>query len=393
MAQKKILMTVLDAGAGHRTPALAVRDAIEAMRPGAYRIDVVDLADASGALSDGRNMRGFWDYCLAHPRAARFFYSALDFFRVLAPLSLPVAFPRSIAKGRRYIGSYAPDIIFSTHYFMTSIAARARDALRLPIKVLGYVTDPFDAFAFWCEKRVDALMVSTEEARDRALSLGFPAEKIEILPFPIHARFYGSVRDRETVLRDLRLDPSLPTLVCSQGGQGIGGLPDRIEEMARRSTPVNVIAVCGKNADAMARLERAAARGAGNSRTRIAPLGYVSTMPELLRAADVLVAKAGASTTFEAAACGLPTIFTSWAIQSERPNMEYLVKAGAGWYAPDEASFWAALGEALDPEERGRRKRAALALGYRSGADAIAARIVAELERPAGTPGMAGRHG
>jgi processive 1,2-diacylglycerol beta-glucosyltransferase len=393
MAQKKILMTVLDAGAGHRTPAIAVRDAIEAMSPGSYRIDVVDLAEASGALADGRRMRGFWDYCLAHPSAARFFYSSLDALSLLAPISLPLGFPRSIAKGRRYIESYDPDIVFSTHYFMASIAARARDALRLPIKVLSYVTDPFDAFAFWCEKRVDSLMVSTEDARDRALALGYPAEKIEILPFPIHSRFSRPVRDRESVLRDLGLDPALPTLVCSQGGQGIGVLTERIEEISKRSTPVNVIAVCGKNAEAVARLERAAADGAGRSRTRIAPLGYVSTMPELLRAADILVAKAGASTTFEAVACGLPTIFTSWAIQSERPNMEYLIKAGAGWYAPDEASFWAALDEALTPGEREKRKKALSSLGYRSGADAIAARIIEELELPDGMPGKAGHHG
>jgi 1,2-diacylglycerol 3-beta-galactosyltransferase len=377
MPKKRILMPVLDAGAGHRAPAVAVRDAIQARRPRQYDIDIIDFAADTGARGDDRRMKGFWDYCLEHPRGARFLYDFMETMSFLNPLVMPVAFPDSLRRMRAYLAADPPDLIFSTHYFAISASARARNALGLPAKVIGYVTDPFDAFTFWCEKRVDSLLVSSERARAVALDHGFPAEKLRIVPFPIHERFFQPVRPRAEVLSDLGLDPAMPTAITSQGGQGIGIVTGYIQRMAELGLGLNVIAVCGKNEAARSHLEGVAAKA---KVTRVKALGFVDTMPELLKASDFLIAKAGASTTFEAVACRLPTIFTSWAIQSERPNVEYLVERGAGWYAPDEDSFWRVLEEALRPDVLELRRQALAALDYHSGAGTIAEMLIAHLE-------------
>lgn len=374
---KKILMPILEAGAGHRMPALAVKQAIESLRPGEYQIDVVDFAAASGATGADRRMKDFWDFCLAHPWWPKFLYAFMEVFPLGAKCVLPVGFGSFIRKGREYLRGYAPDIVFSPHYYSLSVAARARDRLKLPIKVLGYVTDPFDCFRFWCEKRADMLFVSSDRAKSRAIALGMPPERVEIFPFPINKRFFEVKNDRSAVLAKLGLDPSRKTILTSMGGQGIGPVAGYIEEMCRKGLEVNVIAVCGRNEAMKKRLEEFRASAA--TATALLPLGFVDNMNELLSASDLCIAKAGASTTFEALFMKVPTIFTSYAVQSEKPNAFYCVERGVGWYAPTAKRFWLALGEALGGDELSRRKAKIGALGLDpNGARLLAERIVAE---------------
>jgi 1,2-diacylglycerol 3-beta-galactosyltransferase len=287
----------------------------------------------------------------------------------------------AVRKGREYLRAYKPDAIFSTHYFAMSIAALARNSLKLPAKVVCYVTDPFDAFTFWCDKRSDLLIVASEKARARAVKHGYPAGKTMVLPFPINAKFLRPTPPRESTLRSLGLDPARKTLIATQGGQGIGTVTGYIMDIYRRGLPLNVIVVCGKNQAAKTELE--AFRDSMPSLTALCPLGFVDNMHELLRAGDLLIAKAGASTTFEALFCGIPTVFTSWAIQSERPNVEYCVENGAGWFAPDAKAFWEVVELALNTDVLERYRRNIAALHIESGSEKVARVLIDILERPA----------
>lgn len=374
---KKILMPILEAGAGHRMPALAIKNAIESLRPGAYQIDVVDFAAAAGATGADRRMKGFWDFCLAHSWWPKFLYWLMEIMPPIANIVLPLGFGSFIRKGRDYLRDNPPDLILSTHYFCLSVAARARDRLGLKAKVLGYVTDPFDAFTYWCERRADALLVSSERARGMAIAHRVPEERVRVFPFPLNPQFLNVGKDRDAVLRQLGLDPSRRTVITSMGGQGIGPVAGYIEDMCGKDLDINVIAVCGRNQAMKERLETFLK--AAKTRTAVLPLGFVGNMNELLSASDLLIAKAGASTTFEALFMGVPTIFTSYAVQSEKPNAFFFVDNGLGWYAPNAKRFWKAFGEALSGrvlEERKARIRA-LKLDP-SGARSIAEFVISE---------------
>jgi UDP-N-acetylglucosamine:LPS N-acetylglucosamine transferase len=351
---KKILMPILEAGAGHRMPALAVKDAIEALCPGKYQIDIIDFACAAGAKDADRRMKGFWDFCLAHPWWPKFLYAFMEVFPFGARCVLPVGFGSFIRKGREYLRQNPPDIIFSPHYFSLSVAAMARDKLKLPVKVLGYVTDPFDCFNFWSEKRADMILVASERARMRALALRIPPERVKIFPFPINKKFFEVKQDRASVLRQLGLDPGRKTILTSMGGQGIGPVSRYIEQMCMKGLMINIIAVCGRNEAMKKRLEEF--RSVTKTPTALKPLGFVSNMNELLSASDLCIAKAGASTTFETLFMKVPTIFTSYAVQSEKPNAFFCVDNGLGWYAPNAKRFWKAFYEALSGNVLAERK-------------------------------------
>ena len=65
-------------------------------------------------------------------------------------------------------------------------------------------------------------------------------------------------------------------------------------------------------------------------------LGFVDYMPELMRACDLVVTKAGPGAIAEALATGLPLIITGFLPGQESPNVDFVVESGIGAFAPKE---------------------------------------------------------
>jgi 1,2-diacylglycerol 3-beta-galactosyltransferase len=119
-------------------------------------------------------------------------------------------------------------------------------------------------------------------------------------------------------------------VVLTGGGEGCGGIARRAGAILSRFDDVGVVAVCGRNRRLERRLGRLAARADG----RLTVRGFVHNMADWLRSADVVVTKAGPGTIAEAACCGTPLVLTSHVPGQERGNTEFVVRAGAGRYAP-----------------------------------------------------------
>jgi 1,2-diacylglycerol 3-beta-galactosyltransferase len=77
--------------------------------------------------------------------------------------------------------------------------------------------------------------------------------------------------------------------------------------------------------------------------------GFVHNMHEWMRAADLLVTKAGPSTVSEALVLGLPMVLSGALPGQERPTVDYVVQAGAGVWAPTPGRVTRAVRELLAP--------------------------------------------
>jgi 1,2-diacylglycerol 3-beta-galactosyltransferase len=73
--------------------------------------------------------------------------------------------------------------------------------------------------------------------------------------------------------------------------------------------------------------------------------GFVDNMADWMRAADVVVTKAGPGTICEALCCGLPMLLTWYIPGQERGNLEWVVDIGAGRYVPRAAELVDAVAE------------------------------------------------
>ncbi len=330
-------------------PALAIKGALEELYPGKYQIDVIDFAKEAGAKWDDKIIKGFWDWALARPEITTNLNVLLDSFNHLTRSNtvMRIFFQQFVHKGMKYILNYKPDIVFSTHFFCSSVALFARDRYRLPYKVFSYMTDPVRGHNLWVNPKIEAVVVSTEEAREFLVKQGEPQNKVKVMPFPLNKKFFEKLtRTREEILSEHGLDPSRKTLLATSGGQGIGDTSEYIKELYNKNFPFNIIAICGKNSDLCDELNKL--KSNVNSETPLAVLGFVNNMHELLEASDIAIAKGGASTTFEVLVKKVPTIFTHCAALHEKGNIDFCVTNKMGWFAKNKTEFWKIISEVLN---------------------------------------------
>lgn len=385
---KKILIPMIEAGGGHRMPAIAVKEAIEELFPGQYKIDVIDFAKESGAKWDDKVLKGFWDWALARPELTTNLTYLLDSFNHITRSNtvIKLLFQQFERKGIQYIQQYKPDIVFSTHFFCSSVAVFARERYNLSYKVFSYMTDPVRGHNLWVDNKVDAVIASTKEAREYLIKQGELKSRIKVMPFPLNKKFFKeSSKTRQDILNELGLDPSLKTLLATSGGQGIGDTSKFIKKLYQEKVPFNIIAICGKNHELYDELNSLKSQYLfGTYPLKV--LGFVDNMHELLEASDMAIAKGGASTTFEVLVKKVPTIFTHCAALHEKGNIDFCVDNEMGWYAKNEKEFNSIIESVVKTDILARYKANIEANDYiktlPDAADNLARFIVEELKNP-----------
>lgn len=369
MNKKKILITMLEVGFGHKSPAIAVKESIEAIAPDAAVVDVIDFAKESGAYRDDLALKDSWNLALAFPISARIGYLLMEISGKNKKY-IELLWKEFVVKGVDYIDRYRPDMVFATHPLPLYIAVKARQTLGLNFKVMAYVVDPFDGYAWWANEGADALLVASPESRDRLLRHGIKPEIIHIIGFPIKKSFFNIQQPSKDLILNLGLDPERLSILVSAGGQGIGKIFFFAELLYLMQEKVNLIVVAGKNKSTKARFDFL--KKNVKSDTKLASLGYVTNMNELMYSSDVVAGKAGASTAMEAFFMGKPTIFTEWVTYNDYYIVEFARKYKVGWYCPSPAAFRATVKKLVDRTVLDEYKKNLEHLALEPGTDDVA---------------------
>ncbi|TFG85264.1 MAG: hypothetical protein E4H20_00750 [Spirochaetales bacterium] len=326
----KILMTMLEVGFGHKAPAIAVREALDQLYPDRFRIDIIDFAKESGALVIDEQLKRSWDFALAFPASVRIGYLLMELAGENKDY-LNLIFKDFVDKGVDYLHKAAPDLIFATHPLCLYIAVKARELFDLKCKIIAYVVDPFDGYAWWADEGADMILVATERSKQRLLKHGISERNIRIIGFPINRKFMDLPVDIEPVKRQLELDPDKKTVLITAGGQGIGKVYLFIEAITLLNLPLNVIVVSGKNPGTKKRMDKLVGL---SKRTKIISLGYVTNMNELVASCDAVIGKAGASTAMESFFLNKPVVLTEWATYNDRYIINFVLDYKIGYYCP-----------------------------------------------------------
>ena len=147
----------------------------------------------------------------------------------------------------------------------------------------------------------------------------------------------------------------------------MGPLVETAHAITRSGLPIVLAIIAGRNRKLQARLR------AEQWPVPTFIYGFVNEMPAFMRAADVLVTKAGPGTISEALNAGLPMILYSRLPGQEDGNISYVVSKGAGVWAPHPDQIISALSRWVkDPDKRLRAVQACLRLARPQAAREIA---------------------
>lgn len=281
---------------------------------------------------------------------------------------------------------YRPDVIVSVHPLLNHITIQVMRDLGVRVPFITVITDLVSVHTAWVAPAVTACVVPTETARDFAIARGLAPKRVRMLGMPIDPKFatepQGDARQRKQALG---LDPNRPAILLVGGGEGAGGLEQAVHALGELSLPAQMVVVTGRNRALRAELEREKAHF--HMPTQV--LGFVDNMPELMRASDIVVTKAGPGSISEAMACELPIILTGYIPGQEEGNVEYVRRHHLGIFADTPEKLVASVRKLLDPNDpQLAEMRANVRALSKPRASFDIARLILSYIPPAGAPSV-----
>jgi len=174
--------------------------------------------------------------------------------------------------------------------------------------------------------------------------------------------------NRRALRSGLGWPQDLPVVLLVGGGEGMGPLKETAQAIAHSGLKVALAVIAGRNQPLKKNLE--------NMEWPLPTYiyGFVREMPDFMRAADILVTKAGPGTISEAFNAALPVVLYSRLPGQEDGNVGYTVSEGAGVWAPTPSEIVSALQIWIQqPEERLKAQEACQRLARPHAAHDIAA--------------------
>jgi len=231
------------------------------------------------------------------------------------------------------IERFAPDVILCTHFLPAELLSRQKSKGRSLPPIWVQVTD-FDVHALWVHSHVDRYCVANEEVAFRLADRGVPRERITVTGIPVMPQFSAPL-DRAICAGELGLKPETFTVLMMAGGAGVGGLDTLAERVLRLPDPPQLVALAGRNADLLQRLNALARQHPG----KLFPLGFTTTVERVMTAADLVVTKPGGLSVSECLAKQRPMLLVSPIPGQEERNADYLLESGAAIKAVDGATL------------------------------------------------------
>jgi processive 1,2-diacylglycerol beta-glucosyltransferase len=214
----------------------------------------------------------------------------------------------------------------------------AKTVLEAEVKCATYCTEFGGGYGFsrnWVNPRGDYFLGRTEDATAVARRRGMAPERTMIVGHWAPPSFYApalSDEEKAAYLREtLQLDPGRFTLLLSTGGAGAQNHAAIIRSLFSLGKRIQVIALCGRDAQAKASLDS----WVGQAPFAVRTIPFTDQMPKLLQVSSAVVARAGATTAGEALLCNCLIIFNAIGLimPQELPTWRYFRKHGIGFAA------------------------------------------------------------
>ncbi len=325
---KRFLFLFSDTGGGHRASAQAVKDEFARLYGSRALIEMVDVFVEMDRWPFDHFPKWYptivgWS---GVPWGVGFHLS--DHVRTVKNVSR-LAWPYARTALCQLLRRHPADVVVSFHGIPNYALLMARQQMPTPLPMAIVTLDLVTAHAGWFVPGAEMYLVPTEDTRVRARECGVDSERIWVTGMPTRRGFVESMSlSQDTARAMLGLPKDRPVILLVGGGEGMGPLAPVVKAIAARRTNALLAVITGRN-QALAETLRAF-----DSPTPLRIEGFVSNMDVWMRAADLLVTKAGPNTISEACIAGLPMVLYAALPGQEEGNVSHVTDYGAGVWAP-----------------------------------------------------------
>ena len=373
-AKKRVLIVSASIGSGHHQAARAIAAEL-ARRQDNLQITIADFMEDTDSYLAAFMKEAYLKMLELSPNMYDLVYrvsqAPLPGFKAQGLLA------RVLQGGMaQLVRRHRPDLIIATHPFPCGAAAYLRDSRRLRAPLVGVITD-FAVHRLWVYEHVDAYFVAAPEIKRELSAFGVPSRRISASGIPVHPQFTTHA-DGRGILGELSLAADQPLVLLMGGGLGMGGIRQAMASMDELNLPLQFVVLAGKNKELQEKLQEETK----NLRHAVRVLGYTDRIPELLRAAAMLVTKPGALTVCEALVSETPLLLYEPIPGQEWENAVFLTQRGVALWAKNRQELKDGVTTLLTrPEQVEKLRKEAEALRRPAAAGAVATAVLALLRR------------
>jgi 1,2-diacylglycerol 3-beta-galactosyltransferase len=370
-----ILFLFSDTGGGHRSASEAIIEAVHAQYGDTVTTEMVDIFKEYAPRPLNR-MPDWYPYMVKAPDLWGASFKISD-GRARARAITATFWPVAARYARQIINQHPSDLVVSVHPFATTFILKAlgNNIDRPPF--ITVVTDMVTTHALWFDQRADVICVPTDIARQRALEFGMPPSKVVTVGQPIAAKYCVPVGDKVGLRKSLGWPEDKFTVVVVGGGEGMGPLAQTARAIGESGLDLSLVVVAGRNERLRKSLQDI------NWSIPAFIYGFTRDLPDFMRAADVLVTKAGPGTIAEALAAHLPIILYARLPGQEDGNVAFVRYTSTGVWAPTPQRVVSTLRMWYDsPEEREKVVEACKRMARPEASNEIASVIGKQLGLP-----------
>lgn len=377
LRKKRFLILTGDSGFGHRSAANSIAKAIETHYPRQANTVVCNPLAESGTPFFIR--KGETDYdnnVINHAGFYRFVYdiSNLKTTSVLIENTVALLLQKNI---QDLINRHHPEVIVTTNQWFNAPAGAAITKLNINLPLFTVVTDLADLHLLWFSSLPDQYYVASDQVRREAIENGVDARKIAVSGIPVDPFFADDNRAKAEIKRDLGLDPGKTTLLFIGSKRVRGALP-YLQSLNLVRHNFELVAIAGGDDDLFFELTQQRWTFPIHIRN------FVNNVPEWMRAADVLITKAGGLVVSEGMAAGLPMVLINYLPGQEEGNVKFVHDRGVGILVKSTSEFERILNELLAPasESMARYARNSRAAGHADSSIRIATDMMEASSKP-----------
>ena len=316
----KVLLLSCSTGEGHNHCARAVRERLDAMGVISDFFDMLHLFGEPGPISVDQLLNVI---STKTPNLFGLMYKAGERVSSLGVTS-PIYMINSNYGDKlcELINRKGYDAVVCSHLFPMETLTFIRRHYEMNARCYGVLSD-YTCIPFLAETEMDAYFLPHEKARDECNGAGIPLEKLIVTGMPVAGSFHTDM-SKSTARAALHVPENAKMYLIMTGGIGCGdalGLCNALLEIPDEDTLLCVLA--GRNQELLDAL---------NEKFGTVPwvraVPFTDQVSVYMRAADVLLSKAGGISSAEAAIVNVPLVHTMMIPGVETVNARFFSNQG-----------------------------------------------------------------
>lgn len=339
--KKTILILSSSFGQGHMATARALESAAQYHPELNVDVKIIDFSEEISKLFNKTSKKVYEINTKHLPALYKWMYISTDITHTPIRLANLLNYPLRQAHLKRLLAANKPDLIISNYPIWQYLALQISKKNFPEVEFATLITDSISVHSSWVTPDSDFYIVANEPTASSLHALGVNNNKIYTLGYPVHESFTADKSDTAPSASniDTKLDQRI--ILFSASALRSSYVRQVCSEIINNYPNYRLIVVAGRDQD----LYRQIKNDAIWNNPYIQLVGWTNQMPELIKASDIVITKAGGSTVMECIAAKKPLIINKIIPGQEEGNAELVERYRLGHIAKSDHEIIMAINE------------------------------------------------